>query len=175
MTYRIEALGDDHDLNPFDSGNDDLNTWLIQHARHATGQGTRTSVLVDEKTGVVVGYFAIAPHMVERDDIPSRIGRSAPRRIPAILLAKLALDRSAQGRGLGSDLLVRALGSIIDVARVPGGKVVVVDAIDERAARFYEHHDFDIIGEDSSRLVKKLRTIAKALGAPWPEGGTLLV
>ncbi|MFA5785436.1 MAG: GNAT family N-acetyltransferase [Actinomycetota bacterium] len=168
MTYRVEALDDDHDLQPFDCGNDPLNEWLKRHARHATGQGTRTYVLVDERTGGVVGYFAIAPHLVEREEMPSRIGRGAPRRIPGILLAKLALDRDAQGCGLGGDLLVRALEMIVEGARVAGGKLVVVDAVDEAATRFYEHHDFDAVPGNPSRLVRKLSTVATALRLPWP-------
>lgn len=167
MTYRVEPLRDNHDLQAFDSGNDEISEWLIRFARHAIGQGTRTHVLVDERTRRVVGYFAIAPHFVEREQMPRGIGRSAPKQIPAILLAKLALDRDVQGRGLGSELLVRALERIVEVARV-GGKLVVVDAIDEAAARFYEHHDFDAIEGNPSRLVNKLSTVGAALGLPWP-------
>ncbi len=168
MTHRVEPLRDDHDLQAFDCGNDELSEWLIRFARHATGQGMRTYVLVDERTRKVVGYFAIAPHFVEREQMPRGIGRGAPKQIPAVLLAKLALDRDVQGRGLGSELLVRALERIVEVARAVGGKLVVVDAIDEAAARFYEHHDFDAIEGNPSRLVKKLSTVAAALGLPWP-------
>lgn len=168
MTYRVERLDDRHDLEPFDCGNDELSEWLKRHARSATGQGTRTYVLVAEPTGRVVGYFAIAPHMVEREEVPRPVGRGAPRQIPAILLAKLALDRGWHGSGLGSDLLVRALAMIVEAAQVAGGKLVVVDAIDEAATRFYERHDFDVVPGSSTRLVKKLSTVAKALVLPWP-------
>ena len=167
MTFRLEPLRAEHDLAPFDCGNADLNDWLHRHARHATAQGTRTYVLMDEQDGLV-GYFAIAPHLVEREDPPKRVARGAPRQIPAVLLAKLALDRSVQGTGLGSELLVRALETIVEVARVAGGKLVVVDAINTDAARFYEHHDFEPMPEDALRLVKKLSTVAAALGVPWP-------
>jgi GNAT superfamily N-acetyltransferase len=168
VRHRVEPLRDDHDLEPFDCGNADLNNWLQLSARHAARQGTRTNVLVEERTERVVGYFAIAPHLLERDHMPPRIGRGAPTHIPAILLAKLALAAGVQGRGLGSDLLVRALGMIVEAARIAGGKVVVVDAIDEAAARFYQRHDFDPTPGDPSRLVMKLSTIAAALGLPWP-------
>ncbi|MFL5799137.1 MAG: GNAT family N-acetyltransferase [Actinomycetota bacterium] len=168
MTYQVEPLGGDHDLQSFDCGNDELTEWFIRFAGHATGQGTRTYVLVDEQTRRVVGYFAIAPHFVEREQVPRRIGRGAPRQIPAILLAKLALDRRVQGLGLGSELLVRALERIVELARLVGGKLVVVDAIDEAAARFYERHDFDVVEGNPSRLVKKLSTVAAVVGLPWP-------
>jgi len=168
VTYRVEPLRHDHDLEPFDCGNADLNDWLRRSARHATGQGTRTYVLIDERTARIVGYFAMAPHLLERDQMPPRIGRGAQAHIPAILLAKLALAAGVQGRGLGSDLLVRALEMIIEAARVAGGKLVVVDAVGEAAAHFYERHDLDPTPGSPSRLVKKLSTVAAALGLPWP-------
>ena len=168
MTYRVEALGDAHVLDRFACGNTALDDWLKQHARDATGQGTRTYVLVDTGTAAVVGYFAIAPHLVEREATPARIGRGAPRQIPAILLAKLALDQRAQGTGLGSELLVRALEKIVHAAKQVGGKVVVVDAIDDGAAEFYRRHDFEVVPDNPLRLVMKISTAARALRIPWP-------
>ena len=166
MTWNVEALDDDHQLEAFDCGNDDLNGWLRNHAAHGVRQGTRTYVVVDEQNEVV-GYFSLAPHVVERDEAPRSIGRGAPHQMPAILLAKLALDRRVQGRGLGRELLVLALTTIVDAARAAGGKVVVVDAIDQDAS-FYEHHDFIAVPANSHRFVQKLSTIAAALDLPWP-------
>jgi len=84
------------------------------------------------------------------------------------LLAKLAVDRSIQGQGLGAALLVRALDTIVDAARRAGGRVVVVDAIDDTAKAFYEHHDFQSLPGHDRRLVMKLSTAAHALGVQWP-------
>ncbi len=168
MTYRVEPLRDGHDLERFECGVAALDEWLKRHARTASGQGTRTYVLVEDRGQQVAGYFAVAPHLVAREATPASIGRGAPREIPAILLAKLALDRRFHGQGLGSELLVRALERIVDAARVAGGKLVVVDAIDEHAAAFYERHDFKRLPGERSRLVQKLSTVAKALGKRWP-------
>ncbi len=97
-----------------------------------------------------------------------RIARGAPESIPAVLLPKLALDSSVQGRGLGSELLVRALEIIIAAARQVGGKLVVVDAIDEGALKFYEQRDFEPIPTQPHRLLLKLSSAAKTLGVSWP-------
>ena len=167
MTYRVEALSDAHALDRFACGKAALDEWLKLHARTATGQGTRTYVLVDTE-GAVTGYFAIAPHLVEREATSARVGRGAPRQIPAILLAKLALEQRAQGAGLGGELLVRALEKIVDAARQAGGKLVVVDAIDDAAAKFYEHHGFEALAGNPHRLVMKISTVAKELAVPWP-------
>lgn len=164
----VEALADHHELEAFECGHPDLDSWLHDHARNATGQGTRTFVVVDEETTAVVGYFAVAPHLVERDELPRRVGRGAPRQVPAILLAKLALARQLQGEGLGAELLVRALRTVVEAARSAGGKLVVVEAIDANAAAFYQRHDFQAVPGNPRRLVMKLSSVAKVLGADWP-------
>jgi predicted N-acetyltransferase YhbS len=167
VKYLAEPLGEHHDLEGFDCGNDELNDWLRLHAATATGQGTRTYIVLDEGRRVV-GYVSIAPHTIDRERVSRFQGRGAPRQIPAVLLAKLALDRSLQGQRLGSELLVVALGVIVEAARRVGGKAVVVDAIDDAAARFYEYHEFVPIPGNPHRLVRKLSTIARALELPWP-------
>lgn len=103
-----------------------------------------------------------------REHAPPRLARGAPQQIPTILLAKLALDSTVHGHGLGADLLVHALDTVLAAARRAGGRVVLVDAIDESARAFYEHHDFQQPPRRPRRLVMKLSTAAKALGVPWP-------
>ncbi len=166
MTFRVEPLTD-HDVSEFSCGDADLDDWLRRHAHTARGQGTRTYVVVDD-AGVVVGYFAIAPHLLARDDASVRLARGAPDRIPAILLAKLALDSSVQGRGLGSELLVVALGVIVAAAKRAGGRIVLVDATSDDAREFYERHDFERLPGHTHRLFMKLSSVANALGVPWP-------
>jgi GNAT superfamily N-acetyltransferase len=168
VTYRVEPLSDAHSLETFACGRTILDTWLSQHARSATRQGTRTYLLIDDAENTVAGYFAVAPHLIERDEAPRGVGRGAPRRIPAILLAKLALHKRLHGQGLGAELLVHALTTIVFAARSAGGRVVVVDAIDESAANFYRAHDFQPSPTNPHRLVMKLSTAARALGLAWP-------
>lgn len=168
MSYRVEPLAAGHDLDAFDCGHDALTDWLRQYARSATGQGTRTYLLVEEATGAVAGYFAIAPHLVEWDSAPPGVGRGAPKRIPAILLAKLALRNDLHGQGLGAELLVYALTTIVTAARSAGGRLVVVDAVDGNAADFYRARDFQPSPTDPCRPIMKLSTAARALDLPWP-------
>jgi GNAT superfamily N-acetyltransferase len=167
VSYRVESLAAGHDLAAFDCGHDALTDWLQQHARNATEQGTRTYLLVED-AGAVAGYFTIAPYLVERDTAPPGVGRGAPKRIPAILLAKLALRSNLHGQGLGTELLVHALATIVTAARSAGGRLVVVDAVDSNAADFYRAHNFQPSPTDPYRLVMKLSTTARALDLPWP-------
>ncbi len=58
------------------------------------------------------------------------------------LLARLALDRSEHGTGLGADLLKDALARCANVASEVGGRAVVVDAKDGSGALFYQRFGF---------------------------------
>jgi GNAT superfamily N-acetyltransferase len=168
VSHHVEPLADGHDLDAFTCGQPSLDTWLREHARNTTRQGTRTYLLLDNDNNGVAGYFAIAPHLLERDQAPRRVGRGAPSRIPAILLAKLALHEHLHGRGLGAELLVHALTTIVNAARSAGGRIVVVDAIDDNATSFYQAHDFTPTRDNPHRLVMKLSTAAAALDLSWP-------
>lgn len=167
MTLAAEPLTDEHELDGFSCGNFELDRWLIEHALWAHNQGTRTYALVDPPAKQVLGYFAIAPHLIRREDLARPLGRGMPRMVPAILLAKLALDLKLQGSGLGSELLVRALQTIVIAARSAGGKLVVVDAIDDEAVGFYRKHGFTAIPGNDRRLVQKLSTVARELDIGW--------
>lgn len=110
----------------------------------------------------MLAYYALAAHLLQRDELPSRLGRGGPRRIPAVLLARLALDRTLQGQGLGGALLADALRRVTGATETVAARFVVVDAIDQHAVGFYEHHGFVAI-PTTSRLIAKLSDIAAAL------------
>ncbi len=168
MDFRTERLNSDHDLDPFSSGHEVLDAWLRDHARTADAKGTgRTYVLV-YRGGLVAGYYTLAPHVIRREALPKKIGRGSPNAIPAISLARLALDENFQRRGLGSTLLVNALTRAIEAMRAVGGRVIVVDAIDATAAAFYRHHDFRPLPNSPLRLVVKASDVAHTLKLPWP-------
>lgn len=116
----------------------------------------------------VIGYFAILPHVIRREDVPSSVGRGALDVIPGFLLARLALAEDLHGHGLGGELLAGALEAVLTAIRVGGGRVIVVDAIDERAAQFYEHFGFRPVPANSSRFVMKASTAAASLSVAWP-------
>lgn len=132
----IERLGPAHQVDGFSCGNEELDSWLHNTALTADRAGT-ARVYVDVDDATVLGYFALSPHLVQRVDIPPRIGRGAPETIPSFLLARLALAQD-------------------------------VDAIDEGAAAFYEHHGFRPTPTGPFRLVMKASTAAASVGIDWP-------
>ena len=111
----------------------------------------------------VVGYFSLAAHLVVRGELPKNLGRGSPTSIPAVMLARLALDVGLHGEGLGGELLWDALTRARAASDIAAARLVVVDAISAIAAAFYEHHGFTPIPENPNRLVQKMSDIASAL------------
>ncbi|GIF75523.1 GNAT family N-acetyltransferase [Asanoa siamensis] len=162
MPFAGEPLHDRHDRDRFESGKPELDGWLRAHALTVEARRTgRTFVWHDN--GRVVGYYTLAAHLIVREGLPRSIGRGNPTQIPAVLLARLALDKSLQGQGLGGALLADSLARVVAATRTVAARYVVVDAIDRAAQSFYAHHGFREI-PSSLRLVQKITDIAAAIG-----------
>lgn len=169
--WRSQELRPDHDLDGFDSGREELDRWLRVESLRAQAAGTaHTTVWTDEGEGegrepgrAVVAYYSVAPTQFVRAELPSRSLAGGYSVIPGYLIARLALDRALQGRGLGSQLLVDSLERIVAAAGTAGGRLIAVDALDRAAHRFYRRHDFQPIEEGSTRLLMKVATARAAL------------
>jgi GNAT superfamily N-acetyltransferase len=111
----------------------------------------------------VIAYYSLAPHLVLRERRPKRVGRGSPDEIPSILLARLAVVETLQQQGVGKMLLADALARVVHTLEIVGGRLVVVDAVDERAARFYERHGFVRASTDPVRLVIKASDVRRSV------------
>jgi GNAT superfamily N-acetyltransferase len=160
-----EPLGPDHQLGNFDCGVHSLNTWLPKHARMAAASGsTRVYVVEDSEQRRVVGYHALSAASVAASDAAPRARRGMPRHpIPAVLLARLAVDRSVQGRGLGAFLLCDAMARTLSAASELGIRVLLVHAQDEAARSFYLHHGFEPSPTDPLNLQLLLKDLEASL------------
>ncbi|WP_432867513.1 GNAT family N-acetyltransferase [Microbispora rosea] len=161
--YVAQPLGQEHNLEDFDCGKEELGDWLKQFASHAQAMKTaRTFVWTEEGEANVLAYYSIAGHAIERAQVPPKIGRGSPEQVPAVILARLALDRRLQGQGLGSRLLVDALDRMVRASKEVAFRLVVVDAIDEEAAQFYEKYGFRRFPGET-KLFRKLSDIERDL------------
>jgi GNAT superfamily N-acetyltransferase len=167
--WRSERVAEIHDPSKFDSGTPELDLWLRSQALRADRQGTaRTYVWTSQGSPLVRAYFSIAPTSVQRAGLP-RSASGGHSQIPSYLLAKLALDRRLQGRGLGTELLLDALQRVDAAVSVSGGRLLVVDPAGPQARDFYLHQGFSPI-TGSDRLF--LRTAAlRALFGPGRASG----
>ncbi|HKT05709.1 MAG TPA: GNAT family N-acetyltransferase [Rugosimonospora sp.] len=156
--FRSQPLADHHDLNDFDCGVPSLTGWLREQAQRARSAGTaRTQVWTPQDSQKVVAYYSIAPTQIARGEVGGKMagGYSV---IPAYLLARLALDRSLRGHGYGTDLLLDAVELIQRAAHLGGGRLIVVDALNERVSHFYHRHGFHPVKDNPLRLVMKMST-----------------
>jgi GNAT superfamily N-acetyltransferase len=164
MTWRSTGLTEEHLLDQFDCGMDSLNRWLTHSALRANRQDTaRVYVWTQYGDNRVVAYFAINPTQVNRED---GISKSAAvlDRVPAFMISKLAVDRSIQGQGNGKDLAIDAIQRIVGVAQLGGGRLIVVDATDEKAYTFWQRIDFIPVKNNPHRLYMKVETARRAFG-----------
>ena len=145
-----------------------MDDWLRAAGLTADTSGTgRTYVWVDD-AGALAAYFVLAPHLVRRGDVSRKVGRGSPDIIPAILIGRLALAEEHQRKGFGEALLFDAFERSLQGIEIVGGRLIVVDAIDERAATFYERYGFVRSPTDDERLVIKASDSARSLGIDWP-------
>lgn len=162
-------LSEGHDSSRFDSGEPELDLWLRNHALQESRRGTARTWVWSDDGGVVLAYYALAAHKVAREQVPTGIGRGRPREIPAVLLAKLALSRDLQGQGLGAVLVADALSRVVLASRTVAARMVVVDALREPVASYYETLGFRRI-PGRLLLVQKVSDIEAAQPSSEPGG-----
>jgi GNAT superfamily N-acetyltransferase len=159
-----EHLTPHHDLTAFDSGISALDDWLKRRAlANEEGGGSRTYVA--RAGGRVVGYYAIATGGVAHESATGRVRRNMPDPVPVMVLARLAVDRAYQGRGLGAALLRDAILRILQAAELGGVRAILVHAISDEAKRFYERHGFAESPVDPMTLMITLADARRALGS----------
>jgi len=160
---RLALLTAEHDVSSFDCGNDQLTNWLHRHALASQRADLARTYLVLEDEQVL-GYISLTTGSVRRDEAPRRYARGMPAHpIPTILIARLAVDRRHQGRHLGSRLLAEALRLAVTASDAAAARLVVVDAIDERAAVFYRRRGFIDVPGNPLRLYRKVSDIRRSL------------
>jgi GNAT superfamily N-acetyltransferase len=163
--FVIVKLKREHDFSVFDCGNPTLNAWLQKYAwTNQQADSSRTYVALEGER--VVGYYALTTGSVHKHESPQRIAKGlANHPIGIVLLARLAVDRTLQGRGLGKALLFDALTRIQEAAEIVAVRAVMVHAIDEAARRFYEHFEFEPSPLDPYQLLLLLKDLRKAVQA----------
>jgi GNAT superfamily N-acetyltransferase len=153
-----------HHRAGFTCGVDSLDAYLkTQAAQDARRKANAVFVLVAiDEPRAILGYFTLCAYGLAPGIVPDEARKHLPRYplVSATLIGRLGVARSRQGEGLGGLLLGRALQMAYDYAGVVGSSMVVVDAIDENAARFYAAHGFVRLPE-SSRLVLPMYTLAR--------------
>jgi len=159
---RLERLDSHHDLAGFDSGNVELDAWLQRHALAAQHMDSARTFLLTEG-GRILGYFSLTMGSVRREEAPRLVRGMPGYPVGMVLLARLAVDRSQQGKGRGALLLAEALRKAVAAGEAAAARLVVVDAIDDPAASFYGRHGFIAVPDHPLRLYRRMSDIRASL------------
>jgi GNAT superfamily N-acetyltransferase len=160
----VEPISSGHDCAEFTSGNDEMDRWLKRFALKNAQMGSSRTFVV-HSLQAVKGYYALSSAQVLREEAPATLAAGLPRYpIPAVLLARLANDISCRGQGVGKVLLRDAMLRVLRVSEDVGICALIVDAIDQNAISFYEHHGLVRFPENPARLAISIKDIRASAG-----------
>jgi GNAT superfamily N-acetyltransferase len=162
--WTLERISKTHDRAAFDSGVPALDEYLRRFARQNDRKDLgRTYVATPREGRTILGYFTIRAGAVAARELPEDERRGLPAYpVPVVHLARLAVDLSARGRGLGKWLLVHALRKAMLVADPLGVRAVEVLAKDTSARSFYERFGFRSLLDDPDHLYLSMAAIRGA-------------
>lgn len=170
----VALLGSPHDVQAFDCGSDAQTLWLRRHALQAQQADTaRVFVVCYGGTLRVAGYYALAAGSVSPDAAPARIATGVGRHpVPVVILARLGVDRQAQGQGLGTTLVRDALLQTAATAERVAVRALLIHAEPDRAAAFYCGLDpaFEPMPSEPLHLVLLLKDLRKAVRRAAADG-----
>ena len=134
-----KLLNDQHDHSGFSCGKPILDDFLRLHALDKQNAMLSRTYVVTAGDSEVIAYYSLAHVSVQQTEAPKKMARGMPSAIPAILLARLAVDQRLHGQGLGRSLFSDALSRTWAVMKDGSAPVrfFIVDAKDEEAAAFY--------------------------------------
>ena len=161
---RLEALASHHDREGFSCGVDSLDRYLrTQASQDVRRKANGVFILVEpDKPSAVLGYYTLCATALAPGDIPTAARKHVPRypMVSATLVGRLAISEARQGERLGAMLLADAVQRAYASAATVGSSMLVVDAINERAAAFYQGNGFVRL-PDSLRLALPMSTLQR--------------
>jgi GNAT superfamily N-acetyltransferase len=165
-TWHEEPINKKHDRETFDCGEEALNEFLRRYARKSHERGGAKTFLAIEDAGTksILGFYSLSPASVDYARAPEIIRHGLARHdVPGFRLARLAVDRRWQGKGIGGQLLLAAARRCLLAAAEVGGVVLVIDAKNERVAAWYASYGAVPLLDAPLTLVLPLATIEVAL------------
>jgi len=165
LKFIFEKLSRDFARDGFDCGTGSLNDFLKRYALQNLKKNISVTIVAvsEENRKKILGYYSVSMAQVDFEDLPADLAKGIPRYpVPAMRMGRLAVDRASQGAGLGGALLRQALYRALELSREVGTCIILVDAIDENAKRFYEKYGFVSLIDLPLSLVLPMETIAEA-------------
>jgi GNAT superfamily N-acetyltransferase len=166
--WHEEPIARTHDRESFDCGDARMNEFLRQHARRAHEQdASKTFCAVpDAEPGRILGFYTITPSAAAHADVPAALTKGLARHeVPGFKLARIATDRSVAGRGLGGQMLAAAALRCLRIAAQAGGRLLIIDAKNDRAAAWYAKYGAEPLRDKPLTLAIPLATFASEFKA----------
>lgn len=166
LNWAIEPFAKGHDRSEFRCGHASLDAFIRERVSQYEKRGLgKTFVAVQAYEKRVIGYYTLAAGAMTLESIPAQAARKLPKHpVPAIVLARLAVDQSARGQRLGEALLLNALQKSLDLSGQLGVHAVYVDALDDAAVQFYAKYGFVSLLNDPLHLYIPIAGIEEILG-----------
>ena len=163
--WHEEPISKRHDRQAFDCGEAALNVFLQRHARksHELG-GAKTFLAIDDDQKTILGFYSLSPATIEYARTPNIVRhRLARYDVPVFRLARLAVDRKVQGKGLGGQLLLAAGRRCLLASAEVGGVALLIDAKNDRVAKWYAGYGAMSLTDTPLTLLLPLSVIAASL------------
>lgn len=166
--WHEEPVSKKHDRKRFDCGDPAMNDFFERYARQSHESGAAKTFLAidnaDNKS--ILGFYSLAPGALGYTDTPEAVRRGLARHdVPGFRLVRIATDLRWQGQGLGGQLLAAAARRCLRAASEVGGVVLIIDAKNGRAARWYASYGALPLSNKPLALVMSLATFAAELKA----------
>lgn len=164
-TWAIEPLLERHSRDAFSCGDPSLDEFLEKYARQNQDRDiSRTYVAVRAADPRVLGYYTLTGRTLEAKRFPAEEVRRFPRYpVPVVHLARLAVDLTVQGQGVGQALLASALRKAVLASQILGMFAVEAHALTPKARGFYVKHQFKALPDDPFHLYLPIATIRQIL------------
>lgn len=166
LDWHEEPISKKHDRASFDCGDSELNEFLRRHARQSHDKGAAKTFLAisNSDTRTILGFYSLCPASLGYCRTPEAIRKGLARHdVPVFRLGRLAVSRLVQGQGLGGQLILAAGRRCLLAATEVGGVAVLIDAKDERSAKWYESYGAVPLLDSPRSLLLPLATIQIAI------------
>jgi predicted GNAT family N-acyltransferase len=162
--FAVEPLDTSrHDRAAFYCEEEPLTKYIRERASQEIAKRVTAVYVITSDGKTIAGYYTLSQYTIDAGDIPEEVFKKLRlpkyKTLPATLLGRFARDGRFKGTGLGELLLMSALEQALHHSQRIASCAVVVEAKNERAARFYQSFGFLILPGHTDRLFLPMQTI----------------